>query len=82
MNAQFRLALLRNTAGGATEHVIDYTRYDLPACEPAGLTRQWSLLGSINQKQTRPQDQPVRLTALPAEDQRRITNRYPLLAAE
>jgi len=75
MNQQFRLALLRNTAANGPEQVIDYTRYDRPAAEPTGLTRQWSLLGAINQKGTRPQDAPVPLTALPAEDRALIDRR-------
>ncbi len=77
MNRDFRLALLRSDGG---EHVIDYTRYDVPACEPQEFTRRWSLLGQINQKQTRPQDKPVPFAQLPATDRDRILRRYPELA--
>ena len=58
MNRQFRLALLRDWEKSSPETVIDFTRYDRPAREPQDLGRNWSLLGRINQKQTRPQDQP------------------------
>lgn len=80
MNRDFRLALLRELAN-SSEAVIDYTRYDLPAAEPAddAHTRRWSLLGLINQKQTRPRDTPRPLAELPAEDQQRILTRYPEL---
>ena len=77
MNQKFRLALLRELSNQAPEQVIDYTRYDLPAQEPRGLTRKFSLLGEINQKQTRPQDRPRPLSALPFEDQKRIERMYP-----
>ena len=79
MNKDFRLALLRNVETGGREQVIDFTRYDRPAAEPRELTRQWSLLGQINQKQTRPQDRPVELNELPEEDRRLILRRYPEL---
>jgi hypothetical protein len=59
MNKDFRLALIRNRQTGSQENVIDFTRYDVPAKEPKEMTRQWSLLGEINQKRTRPQDKPV-----------------------
>jgi len=82
MNQQFRLALLRDWTHNAPWEVVDYTRYDLPAQEPQGIARNWSLLGQINQKQTRPQDKPRAFSALPAADQGRILARYPTLAAE
>jgi hypothetical protein len=59
--------------------VIDFTRYDLHAQEPRSLQREWSLINVVNQKGTRPQDKPVRLGQLSAEDQRRIYARYPEL---
>jgi hypothetical protein len=59
--------------------VIDFTRYDLPAREPASLKREWSLMNVLNQKGTRPQDKPVGLGQLKGEDQRRIFARYPEL---
>jgi hypothetical protein len=81
MNKQFRLALLHDWQENAPEKVIDFTRYDVPAQEPQDLNRNWSLMGQINQKQTRPQDRPVLLTELPAEDQRLIYERYKELKA-
>jgi len=78
MNKEFRLALLRDLKNNE-ETVIDFTRYDLPAQEPQTLTRRWSLLGPINQKQTRPQDRPVPLDALPDKDRGWIYQRYPEL---
>ena len=79
MNQEFRLALLHNWVTDSPRMVIDFTRYDLPAHEPQGLQREWSLMNVLNQKGTRPQDKPVRLGALPQEDQRRIYTRYPEL---
>jgi hypothetical protein len=52
--------------------VIDFTRYDRPAQEPQDLGRNWSLMGEINQKGTRPQDKPQLLGELPAEDRELI----------
>jgi hypothetical protein len=80
MNRDFRLALLRQLAGGGSERVIDFTRYDLPAREPRDMTRRWSLLGRINQKNVRPRDAPVPLKALPAGDLAIIRGHYPELA--
>lgn len=68
MNPKFRLALMRDWQKGTPEQVIDFTRYDHPVKEPQDLGRNWSLMGTINQKQTRPQDKPVRLEDLPADD--------------
>jgi hypothetical protein len=79
MNQQFRLALLNDWETDSPAMVIDFTRYDLPAREPRGLTREWSLMNVINQKGTRLQDKPVRLGELVLEDQRRIYARYPEL---
>jgi hypothetical protein len=79
MNQEFRLALLRNWVTGSPYKAIDFTRYDLPAHEPDRLQREWSLMNVLNQKGVRPQDKPVRLGQLPAEDQRRIYARYPEL---
>ena len=72
MNQEFRLALLRNWKA-------DFTRYDLPAREPKTLQREWSLMNVLNQKGTRPEDKPLRLGQLSAQDQRRIYARYPEL---
>jgi hypothetical protein len=79
MNQEFRLALLRNWQTSSPYSVIDFTRYDLPAHEPKTLEREWSLMNVLNQKGTRPQDKPLRLGQLSAEDQRRIYARYPEL---
>jgi hypothetical protein len=79
MNRDFRLALLRNWTAGGPPSVIDFTRYDLKAQEPEVLQREWSLMNVLNQKGTRPQDKPVRLGHLTADDQRRIYARYPEL---
>jgi hypothetical protein len=77
MNQAFRLGLLRNWTTGGPAMVIDFTRYDLKAHEPVTLQREWSLMNVLNQKDKRPQDKPVRLGQLSAEDQRRIFARYP-----
>jgi len=67
MNRDFRLALL-SAADGSNKKVIDFTRYDLPAKEPvSGSTRNWSLMGGINQKGIRPQDKPVTPDALSSD---------------
>jgi len=79
MNREFRLGLLRNWTTDAPPMAIDFTRYDLPAHEPQGLQREWSLMNVLNQKGTRPQDKPMRLGRLTPEDQRRIFARYPEL---
>ena len=79
MNKDFRLALLKEWKINSHELVIDFTRYDLKAAQPGGKTRQWSLMGDINQKQTRPQDKPVPLNDLPLPSKRIIGKRYPQL---
>lgn len=81
MNRDFRLGLLRDWTTNSQPMAIDFTRYDLPASEPAGLQREWSLMNVLNQKGTRPQDKPVRLSQLSSDDQRRIYARYPGLKA-
>jgi len=79
MNKDFRLALLKDLKNNGPQKVIDFTRYDLPAKEPAEMTRRWSLLGDINQKQSRPQDKPKPLDSLSAHDRALIANRYKYL---
>ncbi|HTW78243.1 MAG TPA: DUF3863 domain-containing protein [Terracidiphilus sp.] len=79
MNREFRLALLRNWQTNSPWMAIDFTRYDLPAAEPQGLQREWSLMNVLNQKGLRPQDKPKRLGELSADDQRLIFARYPEL---
>jgi hypothetical protein len=82
MNKDFRLATLRNWKEDTPEKIIDFTRYDLPASEPAdpepgGNSRNWSLMNRINQKGTRPQDRPIAPAALTDEEQALIKRRYP-----
>ena len=79
MNKDFRLALLKNLNNNTPEQVIDFTRYDIHTHEPAEMTRKWSLLGEINQKQTRPQDKPVPLDSLSAKDRALISRHYSYL---
>ena len=80
MNKKFRLALLSEEMKNAEEKVIDFTRYDLKAEEPVSAsTRNWSLMGEINQKQIRPQDKPVPLMDLGNESKAVIQSVYPEL---
>ena len=84
MNRDFRLALLRDWKNNGPEQVIDFTRYDLPTQEPPDATpdkpaRNWSVMNRINQKGTRPQDKPILLAELPAEDRDFIRRRHPEL---
>jgi hypothetical protein len=81
MSREFRLALERDWKAKEKEQVIDFTRYDLPAREPADATRRWSLMGRINQKRTRPQDVPVPLSALSPDERVLIVRRFPELDA-
>jgi hypothetical protein len=81
MNTDFRLAILRDWQKDEPGKVIDFTRYDLPAREPADPTvgnpsRNWSLLNRLNQKGVRPQDQPIPIGQLTAEEQTLINRRY------
>jgi len=80
MNSLFRLALLSDEQKNGEEMVIDFTRYDLQTAEPVSAsTRNWSLMGKINQKQTRPQDKPVPLKNLDPESRSFINKIYPNL---
>jgi hypothetical protein len=79
MNKDFRLALIRNIKTQSPETVIDFTPYYLPAKEPGENTRRWSLMGEINQKQTRPQDKPVPITGLSENSKNAIKKYYPYL---
>ncbi|MFN5578611.1 MAG: DUF3863 domain-containing protein [Akkermansiaceae bacterium] len=84
MNKDFRLALLRDWKANSEEQVIDFTRYDERAQEPADpedgkKSRNWSLMNRINQKGTRPQDQPKRLNELLEKDRELIRKYYPEL---
>ena len=80
MNRTFRLALLSEGAKPADEKVIDLTPYDLPAAEPiSDTTRNWSLMGVINQKRTRPQDATIPLHRLAPDLKALVENKYPFL---
>lgn len=84
MNKDFRLALLRNWKDNTPEKLIDFTRYDLTAREPADPEpgqniRNWSLLNRLNQKGVRPQDKPIPIGQLSADEQTIIKRRYPEL---
>jgi hypothetical protein len=81
MNKDFRLALLRDWKANGPELAIDFTRYDLKAEEPQGTGRNWSLMNRLNQKQLRPQDKPIALKELTAEEQALIRRHYPELFA-
>lgn len=81
MNKDFRLALLKNWKLNTVEKVIDITRYDLYTTEPKEETRRWSLMGEINQKQTRPQDIPVLLNKLSPGTKLLIKKHYPYLGS-
>ena len=85
MNKDFRLALLRNWHKNTPEMVIDFTRYDLKAQEPADPSpekpaKDWSLMNRINQKGLRPQDTPVLITDLNVEERTLINRHYPELS--
>jgi hypothetical protein len=79
MCREFRMALLRDWKAGTPELVIDFTRYDLPAREPQDMTRSWSLMGRINQKRTRPQDEPVPFESLAPDERALILKWFPEL---
>ena len=77
MNKSFRLAILKDLNSGK-KFVIDFTRYDVEAKEPlSGTTRNWTLYGDINQKQTRPQDKPILLEQLTDAQKEIISSYYP-----
>ena len=84
MNKSLRLALLRDWHQDTPQRVIDFTRYDLPAHEPADPDPQhpvknWSLMNRINQKGLRPQDRPLLFGELENEEQEFIHNAFPQL---
>jgi hypothetical protein len=75
MNKAFRMAILKDLKTGE-ETIIDFTRYDGIAKEPeSGSTRNWTLYGDINQKQTRKQDVPITKDEL-SENQKSIISKY------
>ena len=62
--------------------VVDFTRYDLPAVEPAGsLTRSWNLMNVLNMKGSRPQDTPTRLQDMGSDERALIGKYFPELVA-
>lgn len=82
MNKDFRLALLRDWKNNTPEQLIDFTRYDLKAEEPADPqpgepTRNWSLMNRLNQKGVRPQDKPIPIQQLNKEELALIQEQYP-----
>lgn len=82
MNKQFRLALLRDWHQNTAPKVIDFTRYDLTATEPADPSpehpvKNWSLINAINQKNTRPQDNPIPIKELDKDARDMIAAYYP-----
>ena len=84
MNRKFRLALLRDWQNETERQVIDLTRYDLPAQEPADPSpahpvKNWSLMNRINQKGLRPQDKPRPLRELAADDLELVLSTLPQL---
>jgi len=81
MNKEFRLATLRDWHFNTPEKIIDFTRYDLPAHEPADPNpsspqKDWSLMNRINQKGSRPQDIPVLLSELTDDELNLIAKYY------
>lgn len=85
MNQAFRLSTLRDVAAPDSPlTVIDFTRYDLPAHEPADASfeqpsHNWSLINRINQKQRRPEDAPIPFDSLTAAEKAFIASRVPSL---
>ncbi|MFD0793099.1 DUF3863 domain-containing protein [Mucilaginibacter litoreus] len=77
MNKHFRLGLLSNLETDGAAKVIDFTNYTLKAHEPVAMTRKWSLMGDINQKQTRLQDRPVPIDSLSEKARKLIETHYP-----
>lgn len=63
MNMWFRLGIVQQSG---RRYVFDYSDYTGDYREPRGAgPRNWSLLGEINQKQTRPQDKPIAINEFP-----------------
>ncbi len=82
MNRHLRLARVRDWQVGTEPRVIDLTRYDLPAKEPADPDPQhpakdWSLMNRINQKGLRPQDRPKLFGELVRDDQEYVRRWLP-----
>ena len=86
MNRHLRLARVRDWQEETEWRVIDLTRYDLPATEPADPDPQhpakdWSLLNRINQKGPRPQDRPALFRELAEDDQEYVRRSLPAFKA-
>ncbi len=84
MNKDFRLALLRDWKANDPEKLIDFTRYDLKVQEPGDPQpdqpiRNWSLMNRLNQKGIRPQDKPMDIGQLNADELKMIKRWYPEL---
>ena len=78
MNRSFRMALLSESSPASEEMLIDFTRYDVKAKEPvSGSSRNWSIMGDINQKQTRSQDKPLPIKKINGEWKVAIMKEYP-----
>jgi len=82
MNKDYRLALLKNRKENTPEKLIDFTRYDLTAKEPADPQsdepiRNWSLMNRLNQKGSRLKDKPIDIDELSDEEKALIKQRYP-----
>ncbi|MBQ9729512.1 MAG: DUF3863 domain-containing protein [Clostridia bacterium] len=85
MNRLFRLGLRTDLQTGE-RRVIDFTNYTKRAQEPPDcdykkgvVCRNWSLLGDVNQKGVRPQDKPLKVEELTAEQKaliRKAENEY------
>lgn len=77
MNKSFRFSILKDLKT-KEEKVIDFTSYQNTSLEPiSGSTRNWTLFGDINQKQTRKQDVPIFKEQLSEEQKRQIISYYP-----
>src|SRR3989339_109782 len=82
MNKDFRMAILRNWQKNESGSLIDFTRYDLEAREPADPepgkhSRNWSLMNRLNQKGTREQDKPIDISLLSEEEKGLVRKWYP-----
>ena len=73
MNKDFRLAFQRDWQENEPWKIIDFTRYDITAQEPAdpepgSHSRNWSLMNRLNMKGVRPQDKPIDISELNEEE--------------
>ena len=82
MNKDFRMAILRDWQKNESGNLIDFTRYDLEAREPADPepgqhSRNWSLMNRLNQKGVREQDKPIDISLLTEEEKSMVRKWYP-----